>query len=99
MNMKKLKKLKLSPPLNFKLRKPDLNKINRQKVINALEKNPTKYRKILEKANEPQYLYWTKFKYKIRDDVLSPEELWYLVRQFRNISATESLIKAETLNG
>src|SRR3989344_4784212 len=95
MNMKKLKKLKLSPPLNFKLRKPDLNKINRQKVINALEKNPTKYRKILEKANEPQYLYWTKFKYKIRDDVLSPEELWYLVRQFRNISATESLIKAE----
>ena len=95
MNMKKLKKLKLSPPLNFKLRKPDLNKINTQKVINALEKNPTKYRKILEKANEPQYLYWTKFKYKIRDDVLSPEELWYLVRQFRNISATESLIKAE----
>jgi len=80
----------------FSLKKPNLKKVNRGKVIAVLEKNPAKYRKLLEKANEPSYLYWDKFQYKVQDDILSLEELWYLIRQFRNISSTEIPIKSES---
>lgn len=90
-----MKKPKTIQPPRFNLKKPNLNKVNRGKVIGVLEKNPAKYRKLLEKANEPNYTYWDKFKYKVQDDVLSSEELWYLIRQFRNISSTEIPVKAE----
>jgi Fic family protein len=92
MYMKKLKTLQ-SP--RFSLKKPNLDKIDRAKVISVLEKDPAKYRKLLEKANEPNYNYWDKFKYKVQDDILKSEELWYLIRQFRNISSIEIPVKAE----
>ncbi|MBL7078269.1 Fic family protein [Candidatus Shapirobacteria bacterium] len=80
---------------HFSLKKPDLKKVDRGKVIAVLEKDPTKYRKLLEEANEPSYIYWDKFQYKVQDNILDSEELWYLIRQFRNISSTEILIKSE----
>lgn len=91
-----MKKSKMLQPPRFKLEKPNLSKVNRGKVFRVVEKYPAKYRKFLEKANAPNYTYWDKFKYKFQDDILNLEELWYLIRQFRNISSIEIPIKAES---
>lgn len=82
-----MKKTKAAQMPLFHLEKPNLSKVDRQKIVSELEKNPGKYREIFEKANEPIYKYWDEFRYKFTDHNLNSEELWYLVRQFRNISA------------
>ena len=89
-----MKKTASYPPPPFILKKPDLRRVNRKKVFAALEKDPAKYRKLFEKANEPKYVYWDKFQYMVQDNSLNSEGLWYLMRQFRNISSTETPIKA-----
>jgi len=87
-------KITASPP-HYILRKPDPQRVSQKKVFDTVEKDQTKYRKLLEKANEPIYLYWDKFQYKVKDDILNPEELWYWVRQLRNVFSTETSIRAE----
>ncbi len=79
----------------FILEKPDLSRINRQKVFEHLEKYPAKYGEIYEKANQPKYIYWDEFRYKFPSGTLSTEEQWFWVRQLRNLAAGESEIKAE----
>lgn len=79
----------------FNLEKPDLSKTNRQKPFEELGRNPTKYREIYENSNEPEYIYWDKFKYKFPDADLKTEEQWYLIRQLRNVSAVQTKIKAK----
>src|SRR3989344_2303503 len=80
---------------SFKLERPDLNQINRQNIIEELEKSSAKYRKIFENANIPDYIYWDRFKYKFPDADLSSEGQWLLIRQLRNVSAVDIEIKAE----
>lgn len=82
--------------IQFNLEKLDLNHVNIPKTFEELGKNATKYRAIYENANEPEYLYWDKFKYKFPDSDLKTEEQWYLIRQLRNVSAANTEIKAKT---
>lgn len=88
------KKLNSSIPL-YKLDKPDLSKINKEKILSELDNSPNKYRQILTRANEPRYIYWDEFKYKFRSDKLNIVELWYLVRQFRDISSIATPVQNE----
>ncbi len=82
------------PPF-FNVEKPNL-KIDQEKIFKALDRSTETYRKIYESANVPSYLYWDKFKYKFRtSENLRPEEVWYLVQQFRKVSARELPIKNE----
>lgn len=85
---------KTSAPQYF-LTHPEPKRINRQKVFEQLEKDPSKYREIFEKSNEPNYIYWDDFRHKFTDDTLNTEEQWFWTRQLRNITANETDVKAE----
>src|SRR3989344_2869327 len=89
------KTTKITQVPSFKLERPDLSRINRQNIIEELEKNSAQYRKIFENANIPDYIYWDRFKYKFPDADLSSEGQWLLIRQLRNVSAVDIEIKAE----
>lgn len=91
-----MNKSKTISPSLFKLEKPDLKRVDRSKIVTALESNPKKYRELFEKASDPIYIYWDSFKYKIQDDVLNSEELWYLIRYIRDISSTVTPMRADS---
>lgn len=48
-----------------------------------------------DKANEPEYLYWDRLKYKQPPQDMNIEEFWFLVRQIRQLSSKETSIIAE----
>lgn len=73
----------------------DLSRVNRQKVLEELEKDSTRYGEIYERANEPQYIYWDDFRHKFSDDTLSTEEQWFWLRQLRSVTANETEVKAD----
>ena len=82
------------PPL-FKLEKPKKG-TDWEKIFSLFGKNQDKYRKLLEDANEPRYLYWDKFKFKFSsDDELTSEDKWYLVRQLRDLSSLVLPLQSE----
>jgi Fic family protein len=82
------------PPF-FYVEKPRVE-ISREKVFASLEKSGEDFRKLLEEANLPTYLYWDRFKHKFPTTTeLTSEEKWFVVSQFRKISAAEVPIKTE----
>src|SRR5437868_253085 len=79
----------------YYLERPSLTKLDREKIFAQIEKESSKIRTVFELANEPKYIYWDKFKYKISTNELSAEEQWFLVKQARSLSAISTSIKAE----
>lgn len=90
----------------FFLEKPDASKMNQKKAITHLAQlgqMSNVFPDFFDSVNMPNYLYWDKFqykswdhlKYKISFAALSKEELWFLVRQFRNVIAKNTFLKAK----
>ena len=82
------------PPRYF-LEKPNLEKVDRSKIFDKLEGLGNKFTEFLQVINEPHYLYWEEMKYKQMPEGLTPEEAWFLLRQFRNAVSRTTPIKTE----
>lgn len=77
------------------LKKPDLKKVDKTKIFEKLEQvGAINFRPLFEKANEPIYLFWDKIQYKEISKGLTHEELWFLIKQFRNLSSKDTPIKS-----
>src|SRR3989338_2356235 len=79
----------------YYLEKPNLNNVDKAKMLQKYIDNERKYAPFIFRVSEPEYLYWDKAKYKQVPDDLSKEEFWYLVRQIRKLSSSPTPIKAE----
>lgn len=79
------------------IEKPDLSKINKGEILNKLVNNKALGMHI-KNANEPDYLYWTKIKYKIPPTGLTNIEFWVALKQIRQILSIPTPIKAEDGN-
>lgn len=77
------------------LKKPDLGKVDRGRIFAKLESLGNKFTEFLQVINEPRYLYWDEMRHKQMPEGLTPEETWFLVRQFRNAISRTTPIKAE----
>lgn len=77
------------------LEKPDLGRVDRGKIFEKLEGLGNKFTEFLQVINEPRYLYWDEMKYKQMLEGLTPEETWFLIRQFRNAVSRTTPVKAE----
>lgn len=80
---------------HFELEKPDLSKIDRSKIFEKIENLQEEFVQFLQKANEPRYLYWDEVKYREIPKDLTPEEAWFLIRQYRTIVARPTPIRTE----
>lgn len=80
----------------YYLEKPNLNSVDKAKILQKYIDNERKYTPFIFRVSEPEYLYWDKAKYKQVPDDLSREEFWYLVRQIRKLSSNLTPIKAES---
>lgn len=85
--------MKITPP-HYKLEKPKVEGIK----IDIIKGLDTSFKEFLEKANEPQYLYWNKIKYKEMPKGISVEQGWILIRGVRKFMAKNTPIKAENGN-
>ncbi|HCC84369.1 MAG TPA: hypothetical protein DEP87_01695 [Candidatus Pacebacteria bacterium] len=85
-------------PTSYLLEKPDESGVDVSKIIDLMKNDSEQYKKIVQSANEPSYIYWDKFRHKAQPDGLSAEEQWTLVSLFRDISSTETPIKAKNGN-
>ena len=90
------RKLNNMQPQTYVIEKPNLKQVDKENIFTKLEKNPKGFQMIYEKANEPRYLYWDRLQYKLALEGFKPEELWFLVRQFRNVTSVSTPIKSET---
>ena len=81
----------------LKIEKPDLSKSNKGEVLNKLDNNKNLWMHI-KNANEPDYLYWTKIKYKIPPAGLTNIEFWVVLKQIRQLLSILTPIKAENGN-
>jgi len=83
----------------YKLKKPDLSKINFGEVSEKILKQDTeetqKIAKLIQETFQPIYLYWDKIKHKQLPKGISPEVFWMLVKFVRNNQAIKSEIKNE----
>ena len=83
----------------YKIKKPNLSKINYGKVFeNILKQDAKKIQEIIKLTQEtfqPMYLYWDKIKYKQLPKGISPEEFWVSVKFTRKNLAIKSEIKSE----
>ena len=77
------------------LEKPDLGRVDRSKIFEKLESLGNKFTEFLQQINEPHYLYWDDMKYKQMPEGLTPEETWFLVRQFRNAVSRATPVRIE----
>lgn len=78
----------------FQLEKPDLSKIDLQKIISeiVIEKD---IGPLMQSTSQPYYIYWDKFKFKKITEQYTHEELWAAVKMARRIQSKRSVIKAE----
>lgn len=83
---------------HYLLEKPDLGRVDRGKIFEKLESLENKFTEFLQVINEPRYLYWDEMKYKQMPEGLTPEETWFLVRQFRNAVSRTTPIKTTKEN-
>jgi len=80
----------------YKLEKPDLSKINRNKAIKlVLNRENQGISTLFNKSFNPIYLYWDKIKYKTLPKNISKEEFWYAIKFMRRAQSTETVIKNE----
>ncbi|MFZ2969996.1 MAG: Fic family protein [Minisyncoccia bacterium] len=81
----------------FKLKKPDLSKIEKEQIPKALlnEKAEDVF-DFIKRANEPGYFYWDKIKYKEPAPIgASKEELWAMIKFFRKMQSIKTPLKDE----
>ena len=81
----------------FNLKKPNLAKINQEKVVKILfEPRGQNLRDFIDSANEPEYLYWDKIAYKQPIVTgFSREELWFATKVARKFKSIDTIIKNE----
>jgi Fic family protein len=83
----------------YKLPKPDLSKVDKDKVMKILLENLAKKGGLLNYINgtiSPNYLYWDKIKYKIVPKGMTAEEFWSAVKFIRKAQSHATLILSET---
>lgn len=49
---------------------------------------------MFSRVSNEEYLYWDKARFYLKDDRLTPSELWYIIRKIRKISSINTPIKA-----
>jgi len=80
----------------YKLEKPDLSKINRNKAIELfLNKEKPDFLDLFNKSFSPIYLYWDKIKYKTLPKNFSNEEFWLAIKFIRQAQYLKTVIKNE----
>lgn len=80
----------------YKLEKPDLSKINRDKAIELfLNREKPDFLNLFNKSFSPIYLYWDKIKYKTLPNNFSNEEFWYAIKFIRRAQYLPTVIKNE----
>lgn len=81
----------------YKIKKPDLSKVELGKTIENISKQNKKEElsKLIQETSQPIYLYWDKVKYKILPKGISKEEFWSIVKFTRNTQKIKSAIKNE----
>lgn len=79
----------------FVLEKPNLQKVDKAKIFEKVENLQDSISQLLQKVNEPRYLYWTDFKYKEIPHGLTAEEAWFFIRQLRNVVARPTPMKSK----
>lgn len=77
----------------FRLEKPDLSKIDLNKVEKIFFSHQKKIEAEIEKTSNPEYLYWTEVKYRPLPSGFTQEEFWALVKMRRNSARTETFVK------
>jgi Fic family protein len=80
----------------FKLEKPDLSKVDEKNLIKVLfsERYKEDIIDFVKKVSEPEYLYWDHAKYKEPAPAgLEKEQLWKIVKIFREAQGIKSPIK------
>lgn len=80
----------------YKLKKPDLSKIDEKKVLNTIleqGKESDLIFLLVQKTFQPEYLYWDKIKHKTFPKNISKEEFWLLVKTIRKAQSIKSVIK------
>lgn len=80
---------------SFFLDKPKITDLDKKKFLELFEEN-SKTQDLFENANTPNYLFWDNFKYKFPNQKsFSSVQIWYFVRQLRNLSSTKTPIMNE----
>ena len=84
-------------PEHYTLKKPNLDSLDVQKIIDILFKPDNfKLRGFVDQLNEPEYLFWDTIKYKQPiDTTLTREENWLAVKIIRRLKSTNTVIKNE----
>ncbi|MDC1205365.1 Fic family protein [Candidatus Pacebacteria bacterium] len=86
---------KRTPPPKYFLKKPKITEEDKIKFFELVDEH-TKSQAFFALANIPDYLFWDKFQYKTgTEKKFSPKQIWYFVRQLRNISSTKTHIHTE----
>lgn len=79
----------------FNLIKPDLSKIDKEKIQRLLDSPPKEdIRRAVQDTFKP-YIYWDKIQYKKVPDSITLEEFWYLVKTIRRYTRVTTVIKDE----
>ncbi len=82
----------------YKLPKPDLSKVDKDKVMKILLDTLNKKGGLLNSINNtitPDYLYWDKIKYKPIPKGLTAEEFWSVIKLIRKAQSKKTFISAE----
>lgn len=78
----------------FYLERPKADLVNNLNLTEVLKKNSSYLKEVFSIANSPKYIYWDKFKHKILPSELTAEEVWLLVRTYRDITSIETPIRS-----
>lgn len=80
----------------YKLEKPNLSKINRDKAIKLfLNREDQSISNLFNQSFSPIYLYWDRIKYKTLPKNISNEEFWYAIKFIRHAQFIKTVIKNE----
>ncbi|MDF1498487.1 MAG: Fic family protein [Patescibacteria group bacterium] len=80
----------------YRIKKPDLSKIDKEKVIENIigqGKNSVSVLPSIQKTFQGEYLYWDKIKHKTLPRNISKEEFWLMIKMFRRAQSIKSPIK------
>ncbi|MFZ2225882.1 MAG: Fic family protein [Candidatus Moraniibacteriota bacterium] len=83
--------------MHYKLEKPDLSNVDKEKAIKLLiSERKEELFPLIDETMEPVYQYWDKVKYKSLPLGISAEEFWFLVKTIREAQFARSPIRTET---
>lgn len=79
----------------YKLEKPDLEGVNRNRVFGLLDGKFLEIMAVIEKTMSPVYLYWDKVKYRVMPEGVTKKEFWYLTKFIRKSRSVPTFINDE----